>query len=247
MNASHPLGPVFRLLARWVDDTLPQGVLAEFLARRLAEYQQWFAAQAKQEKLVSPVFPSLENGGAWREQIQGEWSSLISFASREPTTDSIPFPAAKHNEGWQETMNAWSASLPTGLVLSSQGLAPGDLLRLLSLHDLEDPLLASFLSSNLESLLRHVEVKRSTCLPLLLRPPGEPAYPPESAWIERSTLSLLFTRHARQSADYRFLNAALKLNDWGYSFHRRLVLVAPPLVRYLRAVAEAERLFADLE
>lgn len=116
----------------------------------------------------------------------------------------------------------------TGKIVTGRGVAPGT----------GDSLLWHFengalLDAELETLLRHVEVKRRQCLQL--DPPGAV----EDFWLERHAVAILFCRAARAHGDWRLLNAALKLNDWAFPAQRRLP-AGDRLARYLLALAEQE-------
>ncbi len=65
---------------------------------------------------------------------------------------------------------------------------------------------------NMEDLLRHVEIHRRNCLRFF-----SPAIPEEQRWMERLEICILFSRYARGHYDLRFLNAALKMNDYWFS------------------------------
>jgi hypothetical protein len=99
---------------------------------------------------------------------------------------------------------------------------------------------ASFVLENLESLLKNVETKRERCLQNF-----EPTPDANSIWFERLDIDLLFVRTARREKDPRFLNAALKLNDWYFSYIQRKATL-PELVRFLLALVEQELVFKEL-
>jgi hypothetical protein len=61
----------------------------------------------------------------------------------------------------------------------------------------------------IEGLLRHVEVKRQNALRKF-----SPILSTQAGWLERCDISILFSRFARRRGDLRFLNAALKMNEW---------------------------------
>ncbi len=63
--------------------------------------------------------------------------------------------------------------------------------------------------ASVESLLRHVEVKRQRALRKFTRELAD-----EAQWLERCDVSILFSRFARRRHDLRFLNAAFKMNEW---------------------------------
>jgi hypothetical protein len=126
----------------------------------------------------------------------------------------------------------WREDLDGDRVISRDGLAPGAGLMLLSV--LDDPGHQSdFLQSQLEQLLRRIEVKRRSALDSA----GE--LDTQADWMERHAIAILLSRAARQSQDLRFLNAALKLNDWAFPSHNNLP-PNPKLDRYLWSLAEQE-------
>ena len=61
----------------------------------------------------------------------------------------------------------------------------------------------------MEKLLRHVEVRRERSLRKFTDAVTLP-----QAWLERCDISILFSRFARRHNDLRFLNTALKMNEW---------------------------------
>ena len=98
----------------------------------------------------------------------------------------------------------------------------------------------SFVLDNLESLLKHVETKRERCLKNF-----EPMPDANRIWLERLNIDLLFARSACRRKDPRFLNAALKLNDWYFSFFQRKATL-PEMVRFLLVLVEQELAFKEL-
>lgn len=89
-------------------------------------------------------------------------------------------------------------------------------------------------SDNLENLLRHVEVKREKSLRKFTREITD-----GQKILERCDISILFSRTARRRHDLRFLNAALKMNEW---FMRELKHASNDVCmsRLLIALAEGE-------
>ncbi|BBB49514.1 hypothetical protein [Pelolinea submarina] len=88
--------------------------------------------------------------------------------------------------------------------------------------------------SLMENLLRHVEVKRQASLSKFSQ-----ELPQEAQWLERSDVSILFSRYARRRHDLRFLNAAFKMNEW-YLKHTQRTDSEAVHVRFLLALAEQE-------
>lgn len=98
----------------------------------------------------------------------------------------------------------------------------------------------SFVLDNLESLLKHVETKRERCLHTINPLPDK-----NNIWLERLNIDHLFAQTARRKKDPRFLNAALKLNDWYFSYFQRKA-TPPEMVRFLLALVEQELAFKEL-
>lgn len=65
-----------------------------------------------------------------------------------------------------------------------------------------------------EQLLRHVEVKRKASLS-----PGQ-VCSQSDRWRQKLAVAIFFCHLALKQKDLRFLNAALKLNDWAFPFFR---------------------------
>ena len=86
----------------------------------------------------------------------------------------------------------------------------------------------------MENLLRHVEVKRRQALRKF-----SPILSIEAQCLERCDVSILFSRFARRRGDLRFLNAALKMNEW-YLKEVRSLNMDMVQVRLLLALAEQE-------
>ncbi len=90
-----------------------------------------------------------------------------------------------------------------------------------------------FVWLSLDRILRHVEVKRSACLEKTA-----PTHSTERVTLERLDTAILFSRVAKRDNDIRFLNAALKLNDW--SFKPCAYGSDDVRARYLLSLAEQE-------
>ncbi|NPV39795.1 MAG: hypothetical protein HPY72_00420 [Anaerolineae bacterium] len=86
----------------------------------------------------------------------------------------------------------------------------------------------------LEKLMRQVEVKREKALRKFAREISA-----EQQWMERCDISILFSRTARRRKDLRFLNTALKMNEW-YLREAGKLRTDHCTVRFLTALAEQE-------
>ena len=90
------------------------------------------------------------------------------------------------------------------------------------------------IQENLEKLLRHVEIRRKDSLLAFAE-----HLPEEDIWLERHDTCILFCRHARRAGDLRYLNTAMKMNDWYYPCYKRAAAGAN-LSRFMLALAEQE-------
>jgi len=129
---------------------------------------------------------------------------------------------------------SWRALLDQERIFDTQGWQAGSAGKLLCLLEESDPLVQQAIHRTMEALLRHVEVKRQKSLqkfqPPLTRPQQR---------LERHAISILFSRYARQKGDLRFLNAALKMNEWFAKQDPRKTSMLEKACR-LRALAEQE-------
>jgi len=91
----------------------------------------------------------------------------------------------------------------------------------------------------LESLLRHVEVRRQNAVGKFSQ-----ELPEETQWLERCDISILFSRFARRRRDLRFLNTAFKMNAWYLKETRGMSDAVQ--ARLLLALAEQERSAGEL-
>ncbi|MGD8603207.1 MAG: hypothetical protein PVF49_01410 [Anaerolineales bacterium] len=208
-------GRVFDLAKRLLDDSQP------------AEKMRAFLRASLQEACASGP------GASQEASFAQDLAARLKLATAAKGT-----PAAHPKLASPSEFLHWRENLSDERVLTRSGLAPGAGLMLLSI--LDDPgRHATFLQSQLELLLRRVEVKRRAALETA----GQ--LDPQAEWLERHAVAILFSRAARQTRDLRYLNAALKLNDWAFHSHKNLQ-AGPRLDRYLWALAEQETSWKEL-
>jgi hypothetical protein len=94
-------------------------------------------------------------------------------------------------------------------------------------------------SQSLEKLLRHVEVRRRAALQF------DPAASEMERWQWAAELSLIFSRYAMQTRDFRYLNAAMKLNDWTFAYCQKRSL-SRTCCTFLLALMEAEATMLEM-
>jgi len=212
---------IMNTAGRWFEESVPARELQGFLARCLE--------QLTQRTDLSPEA---------RADLLAAWRAANAV-------DLIPnnHPLELETDPWKvnlDTARAWRASLPEDKVVI-KGVVPRALGRsLAALEAANDPDTADFTARAVESLLRHVEVKRRAALTLF-----SPPLNPDEARLERCDLAIYLCLRARRCGDLRLLNTALKLNDWAYpAFRGRAKPDAQ--ARYLRALAEQERAVKEL-
>lgn len=127
----------------------------------------------------------------------------------------------------------WVKYLENGRVINQGIIAKGAGDYLDTLDECR-PDLKDFTAEALESLLRYVEVKRKNALNAFSRNVSA-----ENKVLEGLAITILFSRAARRHTDLRFLNAALKMNDW-YFPRLKTAFGGKPLLHYLLALTEQE-------
>ncbi|HAF62666.1 MAG TPA: hypothetical protein DCK95_10125 [Anaerolineaceae bacterium] len=98
-----------------------------------------------------------------------------------------------------------------------------------------------FLQQNLELILRHVEVKRENALTRY-----GAALTSAQMWEERCCYALVFSNYALLHQDWRFLNAALKMNEWFWKEYHSLFTVRS-VIPLLTSLAEQEYTFQEMQ
>ena len=193
----------------WLDDSQSVERLLIFLDQRL---QEW----SNNKAVAGP-----EIAYAYQRTVElGLGSGMEKTAAPHPNLPSL------------EQFQGWLQDLPQERVIDRTGLAPGTGLMLLSILDTPGQH-RTFLLTELERILRRIEVKRQSALQL---PPTSAS---QNAWMEKHAIAILLSRAALVFQDLRFLNAALKLNDWAFPSHLRLHR-GPQVERYLWSLVEQE-------
>jgi hypothetical protein len=200
---------IVRAAKNWLDDSQSVERLLAFLDQRL------------QQCAINKAAAGPEIAYAYQRAAElGLGSGMEKVVAPHPNLPS------------REQFEAWRQDLPRERVIDRTGLAPGTGLMLLSILDAPGQH-RSFLQTELERILRRVEVKRQLALHL---PPNDAS---QNAWMEKHAIAILLSRAAHVFQDLRFLNAALKLNDWAFPSHHRLHQ-GPQVERYLWSLVEQE-------
>jgi len=151
------------------------------------------------------------------------------------------FPIEKKTEDRDESSSAyrWFKDLKNNRIIEKGIIAKGSGVYL-DWFDENNEDLDGYKAAAIESILKIVEVKRKKTLE---------AFPRELAHDEKVQeglrISILLSRASRRHKDLRYLNAALKLNDWYFSICRK-IHSKRTLVYYLLALTEQERSIAEM-
>ena len=140
-----------------------------------------------------------------------------------------------------EDYHAWQIALEKGRVINKGIFKSQSAVILLSMFDSEDKPVSEFLDKNMELLLRHVEVKREQALHRFTEPCSK-----QASWEERCIVGVLFSAFAEREKDWRFLNGALKLNEWLWKEYHRLFSGLSPF-HLLATLVEQEVVFKELQ
>jgi len=178
-------------LADWLDDAVPAAVLQAFLNAELTRRNE------RQDLAGDAVVQQARSHAREAGLIEPQQETLAASLRT-----ALPSP---------ETCAQWIEELENDRIARWKGVHAGTSAVVLAMYmDSRDSM-----DKWLETLLRHVEVRRRQALGRL--PDGKP----EGQLLERSQTAYLFSRVAVDRADMRYLNAALKLNDWSFQDVRR--------------------------
>ncbi|MDP2964975.1 MAG: hypothetical protein Q8N39_02920 [Pelolinea sp.] len=148
-------------------------------------------------------------------------------------TKAIPNQKQGANKKISPEAVEWVNCLEDGKVIN-KGIIVNGASVYLDMLDKNSRDLKVFTSDAMESLLKHVEVKRKKALNAFSQDLSA-----ENMLLEGLAISILFSHAARRHTDLRFLNAALKMNDWYYP-KLRIAVDGKPLIYYLLALTEQE-------
>lgn len=138
----------------------------------------------------------------------------------------------KHEVG--EIDQQWLTCLKDKKIFTKGVLQPGSGKYLDMLDEAAQSTEKALTADVLEKLLRHVEIRREKSLGKFTKDITE-----EQNWIEKFDISILFSRTARRHNDLRFLNAAMKMNEW-YMAKLKTSKLDKSMARLLLALAEGE-------
>jgi hypothetical protein len=140
----------------------------------------------------------------------------------------------KNEEDARSLVDQWFKDLKNSKIIDQGLIVKGTGANLDWLDD-NDKDLKDFKTSALESILRIVEVKRKSIINALSQDLTH-----DEKIREGLMISIMLSRASRRHEDLRYLNAALKMNDWYFPICRKLKSEKTSVL-YLLALTEQER------
>jgi hypothetical protein len=204
----------------FLDDAVPAATLQQFIADSLVYLMQVYRRDSSDwpDRMRSEFSQSLSNAAELGYGIQGQVPNERAWITFLPIQELV---LRRFQELFEQSLLQDGFIQPdTGEVMTAM---------LLLEPDVVEPETRSWM----ERLLRHVEVRRKDSLPT------HPTHSDQDRQLIRHDIALCFVTAARRWDDVRFLNAALKLNDWSYRSYRGRAIM-PSLSRYLLALTECE-------
>lgn len=224
---SRVLGLALERMALWFDDSIPVTTL-----------HKWFHVCWEQSIAVFKDSPTGDESGALHRVLHE--TADAAYRAGLLTTLPSDFTNARNMGPADALLKArqW-ARWPEGKLIVGGFVLPGAGQHLDVLAAAGDPQDAGLVANGFESLLRHVETRRRSALTL------RNSHDHREGWLEKHHVAVALSRHSCRTRDLRWLNAALKLNDWAFPVHQRL-RPSLQLAHYLRAVAEQEAAAREL-
>lgn len=179
----------------------------------------------------------LKGGGVDRELI--ELKTNMACLGWNGLEEPVQSEKKKNDEDERSNVYKWFNNLKNNRIID-QGIIANDAGANLDWLDEKNEDLNGFTSMALESILRIVEVKRKKILKAFSR-----ELTGDEEDREGLRISILLSRTSRRHDDLRYLNAALKLNNWYYPIFRS-VTSGRTLLFYLLALTEQEKSAAEI-
>lgn len=218
------LRPLVRIAESWFDDSVSKDEYARFLHVSI-EYLQRALQNATESRSWTAEF--------WLALNNLEKTSIpVAMNVQRSDDGAMALPVLSQALAW------FNKTVESGLI-EKGAVERFTALYLITILNHRGDSQAPAIESSVEKLMRHVELRRKKCL--RLRDDRRPS----ERWFELNDTAILMARSARSYGDLRYLNAALKLNDWALPVHRRSVPV-DLLVRYVLAVSEVQSSFEVL-
>lgn len=209
--------PLVAIASWWLDDTIEVEKLHTWMREAAASLstQAGLGDRASHDLALA------------NEKVKAN-DAIASWPKCDATPGNAQFNTTLEDAiGWYLACNGEPAIVKGVLAMGS-----GAHLDLLTQHR-DEQAVDEFVWRSMDRILRHVEVKRRDCLTKL-----SPAGSAEQATLERLDIAILFSRVAVRDNDIRFLNAAMKINDWSFKACGRASVSVR--ARYLLSLAEQE-------
>ena len=206
--------------SKLLDDSIPADSLLQFISSQLTQLVNDYRKDPSDwsDRMISELSSSLSNANDLSLRIEEGVQSERHWTTFLPTGERAMqrfMELSKHGVLHQGRIEPDSAELLTSMLL------------------IEPNSFENEVATWMERLLRHVEVRRKDSLQI--HPGGTHS---EHALI-RNDMALCFLTASHKWGDLRFLNAALKLNDWAFSSYRGRS-ESHSLTRYLLVLTECE-------
>ena len=184
------------------------------------------------QRLQAGLAAAGENAPEWKDDALAAVRQIAALGLLPPGVENAPAEGAKSamDAGQGER---WRAAMIAQRPIRRAGVAAGTMCRLLALLETDRDRQDLELHGLIESLLRHVELRRDKALHL--SPPGTL----DEGWIERLTAAILLAQAAQVYRDPRYLNAAFKLIERAWRAHRQPRLDRRHVL-FLRGLAACE-------
>ena len=200
---------------------------------RLAALLDRSVSEAEIRAYVMARYAQLNRPGAVDASLDQEITQLENLLKQ---LNWIERPASRTVSEQPQERRDWQGYnwLAEGNCFGKNGLEPGCGQFLDWMDENDDAGRRRETDELLEKLMRQVEVRREKALRKFARETST-----EQQWMERCDISILFSRTARRRKDLRFLNTALKMNEWFLREAGKL-RAGHCAARFLTALAEQE-------
>lgn len=215
--------PLVQAAESWLDDSAGEAEYERFVRRSVDDLGRALQDPVDQPPWAGELQQAVEN----LKKTSIEFSE--SFGSSEAT--ALRLPAEEQAVEWLNVRSEMG-------IVDKGSVERFTAIHLLSILQGQDGAGDLQIKAFVETLLRHVELRRKRCL--RLSHGGSTA-----RWFEKHDTAILLARGARKYNDLRYLNAAMKLIDWALPVHRRSV-PTDLLARYVLAVSEVQLAFEAL-
>ena len=162
-------------------------------------------------EFVLRKYPAINQKAILSDNLLEEWQALNeNLAALGWQNSKAVDQKGKLNRDKEKTENAmdWISTLENGRIVN-HGIIVENAGIFLDILDKSGKFLGGFTTASLESLLKLFEVKRKKAIRAFQRDLST-----TSMVLNGLQISILFSRAARRHHDLRFLNIALKMNEW---------------------------------